>query len=70
MKTTLIALALIGMVVIAGIVFATANLYQTDETTQVVKSCSACNNTCTKQSNCGRESCQALQNKTCGCNRG
>ena len=70
MKTTLIALALIGMVVIAGIVFVTANLYQTDETTSVVEGCSACNNACTKQSNCGRESCQALQNKTCGCNRG
>ncbi len=68
MKTTLIALVVIGLVVIAGIVFVTANLSSANEQ-EPIKSCSGCNNSCTKQANCGRENCQALQNKTCGCNR-
>jgi len=62
----LIALAIVGLLVIAGIVMVNAT---TSQETPTQKSCGSCNGSCTSGSGCGQATCGATAGGTCGCGR-
>ena len=62
-----IMMLVIGLLVIAGFVAAqvvqSEPIAENDENLQ----CSTCGNSCTQESNCGRESCGAVTGGSCNC---
>ena len=68
MNLWIIGVITIGLLAVAGIVVANTDTVTAEEPTEA--SCSASGNTCSADSNCGLQSCGAVQ-KTggCGCGR-
>lgn len=72
MKTLTILGVVTAILVITGIFFASAGIFEKDsESIEKSPSCSSCpNGGCTQTSNCGNPTCGAVSGGTCGCNRG
>jgi len=68
MNLWIIGIIAVGMLAIAGIVVAGIGTVDADEEVENIE-CSSCNNACTRDSNCGLESCGAVNGGSCGCGR-
>lgn len=68
MKTWIIATIIVGVLVIAT--FGIVNFVKAEQNTaKTTETCTSCNNQCTKTSNCGLSTCNAISGKTCNCGR-
>lgn len=72
MKTLIILGIVTSILVITGIFFASAGMFEKNtESTQKSPTCSSCQNGgCTKTNNCASLTCGTVTGETCGCNRG
>lgn len=62
-------IVLVGLLV-TGVVLASSSIYKEPETRTVQDNiCSDCGNGCTKEKNCGIETCAAKTSGSCGCNK-
>jgi len=64
-----IILAIVAVLVVAGVVAVNANQTEPIGKNQKTKSCTSCGNSCTAGNNCGLSGCQALQGKPCSCGK-
>lgn len=71
MKTLTIMGIITGIILLAGILFVSANINSdSTQTNNQQRTCESCpNEGCTKTNNCGNPTCGAISGKTCGCNR-
>ncbi len=65
--------AIVAGLLVLGVVavnaFDLGNLTSATTSSTSGKSCSSCGNSCTKESNCGLQTCGAVSGKTCGCRK-
>ena len=69
MNIWILGAVFVGLIAIAGITV--VNALTTDDiadNTDISK-CTSCGNSCTADSNCGLQSCGAVNGGTCGCGR-
>lgn len=66
MKTLVIVGIVLGVLLVGGIVFASA-ISADQPSTEA--NCLSCKGSCTAEQNCGQQTCGALQGKTCSCGR-
>ena len=67
MKLLMVVLIALGLIAVAALVVANLSSVEADEPKQI--SCSTCGNSCSADSNCGLESCGAVQGGSCGCGK-
>lgn len=69
MNTLTIISIITAVLLIAGIFILSTGMISAETPKSENKKCSGCNGDCTKENNCGLESCSAFRGKPCNCNK-